>query len=546
MVSPLTGIKPGNPDPDEMVVKIATIEEDIALIRAQLSGFVRPDGTFHFDYFTARSADFDGDPYFEVAGEISNANLWQGAGMYWYSDDGITRTGYIDMSAATVMELVYPVDGTLNIDLKSQEKDANQKVVIISAYGFNSTPAEHEYGQLAFVIDDPTAGSEDSSIYLKTYGDGVLAETMKLGGGGDAQVNLYFETNLESQNNELFRMHIRGLNSVQAGTQYAEIYVKIDDSVNNTEDGQIGFTVMRAGNLTDVVNIQSTKVTIDADLEFSGPQAIRTSSGDLTLVPDGNDVIFSNARLSFNAVAEIWAITQDFHLTLGTGRLVAEYTSTTFDTVFELGSKRKTAGNEVSRMEFRGWDDADAEQTYGMIAGLIVDPAAASIDGRLSFYTWVANTKTEMLRLTDGITFFGAVVYSADLKLHSGADLIVYSDAGSTEKARIDGATGNITTAGTVDGIDIATDVAANTTHRGSVGADHSYIDQDVTVAATPTFADVFVPDGGMYGIASNELLTFNAAGTAVFSGCDVGIGATPDAKLEVMADGAAAALKIS
>jgi len=42
------------------------------------------------------------------------------------------------------------------------------------------------------------------------------------------------------------------------------------------------------------------------------------------------------------------------------------------------------------------------------------------------------------------------------VSLYSAADLIVYSDAGSTEVARIDGATGNITTSGTVDGVDVA------------------------------------------------------------------------------------------
>jgi len=47
---------------------------------------------------------------------------------------------------------------------------------------------------------------------------------------------------------------------------------------------------------------------------------------------------------------------------------------------------------------------------------------------------------------------------TTDAQLHSGADLIVYSDAGSTEKARIDGATGNITTSGTVDGRDVLAD----------------------------------------------------------------------------------------
>jgi len=47
---------------------------------------------------------------------------------------------------------------------------------------------------------------------------------------------------------------------------------------------------------------------------------------------------------------------------------------------------------------------------------------------------------------------------------------------------------GNIGLTGTVDGIDIATDVAANTTHRGSDGSDHSFIDQSVISGATPTF----------------------------------------------------------
>ena len=43
-----------------------------------------------------------------------------------------------------------------------------------------------------------------------------------------------------------------------------------------------------------------------------------------------------------------------------------------------------------------------------------------------------------------------------DLIVDQGSDLIVYSDDKITEVARIDGATGNITTSGTVDGVDIA------------------------------------------------------------------------------------------
>ena len=38
------------------------------------------------------------------------------------------------------------------------------------------------------------------------------------------------------------------------------------------------------------------------------------------------------------------------------------------------------------------------------------------------------------------------------------------------------------------------TDVAANTTHRTSDGTDHTYIDQDVTTAAFPSFMGHYLP----------------------------------------------------
>lgn len=100
------------------------------------------------------------------------------------------------------------------------------------------------------------------------------------------------------------------------------------------------------------------------------------------------------------------------------------------------------------------------------------------------------------------------------------------------------------------------------------------WFDQAVKQASSPTFADVYTTDGGMFGISGNELLTVNAAGTFAFSGisgvtvedadwigngatsarlvfnsagatdyayfmgCDVGVGAAPDATFFVK-DGA-------
>jgi len=46
-----------------------------------------------------------------------------------------------------------------------------------------------------------------------------------------------------------------------------------------------------------------------------------------------------------------------------------------------------------------------------------------------------------------------------------------------------------------------------------------SIVDQDLTTDASVAFADVYVPDGGTFGIVGNELLTVNAAGTFAFSG---------------------------
>ncbi len=50
---------------------------------------------------------------------------------------------------------------------------------------------------------------------------------------------------------------------------------------------------------------------------------------------------------------------------------------------------------------------------------------------------------------------------------------------------------GNIAVTGTVDGIDINTDVTANTTHRNSDGSDHTFINQNVTTTGTPIFNQV-------------------------------------------------------
>lgn len=159
-----------------------------------------------------------------------------------------------------------------------------------------------------------------------------------------------------------------------------------------------------------------------------------------------------------------------------------------------------------------------------------------------------------------------------DIALWSGADLIIYSDAGTTEKARIDGATGNITTAGTVDGIDVAGAAAAEyvcisgdanianeriltgTTNQIVVtdnGAGSTVVlstPQDIHTAATPTFGGIIIADGGTIGQAAGPLLTFDDTNDYLeITGCRVGIGVVdPHSELEVAGAISSATLLLS
>ncbi len=122
------------------------------------------------------------------------------------------------------------------------------------------------------------------------------------------------------------------------------------------------------------------------------------------------------------------------------------------------------------------------------------------------------------------------------------------------------GALAHPATAGNVLQTTTVPNAVAWSTNALTLNADAT-LDQDLETSDSPTFADVFVPDGGTFGISGNELLTVNAAGTfgfsgiagitvensdfigigaaaerlefytagyAVFRGCDVGVGLSP------------------
>ena len=94
--------------------------------------------------------------------------------------------------------------------------------------------------------------------------------------------------------------------------------------------------------------------------------------------------------------------------------------------------------------------------------------------------------------------------------------LIVTSAFGASPKAnkiRLDDA-GNIITAIQVEGAlqENRTALDLNTTHRGSDGSDHTFIDQDVTITASPTFAQItdsgLTVNKGVYTDGSKQLIS--------------------------------------
>ncbi len=134
----------------------------------------------------------------------------------------------------------------------------------------------------------------------------------------------------------------------------------------------------------------------------------------------------------------------------------------------------------------------------------------------------IDTTVKEELKLHGDATVihnFGDEDIEGDKSFINGYDLIFYSDDGLTETARIDSETGNITTIGTVDGVDVSDHVDDATIHftegsiehgniQGLADDDHpqySHIDQNETVNGQWTFAQPVI---GQNPIAANHLAT--------------------------------------
>ncbi len=137
---------------------------------------------------------------------------------------------------------------------------------------------------------------------------------------------------------------------------------------------------------------------------------------------------------------------------------------------------------------------------------------------KITFENFFSNIPFDIKILADSKTLTFGAGSDATIK-YDGTDLLINPQlVGSgeikVEAGNLNVVSGNILVSGTVDGIDIAIDVAANTTHLSSDGSDHTFIDQDITTAGTPAFAGISFDDNQLVTLGTGNDATIKYDGT--------------------------------
>ncbi|KKK63843.1 hypothetical protein LCGC14_2990200, partial [marine sediment metagenome] len=240
-----------------------------------------------------------------------------------------------------------------------------------------------------------------------------------------------------------------------------------DTEANTLHDADGGFAATDVGktvhNTTDdtyaevTAFVDSGQLTLSADIFISGENYdldsftywYTTDSGSTwtevlgaTAISNSqyNDVTAGLANLTANRYGVHWVYMEvdgeHFHVLYGQGN-------------YKVNESEEATPPSIS--------PNIVTQYCALIAKIIVQQGT---DTLIIMYPWTtvftssfATDHNSLANLTTGdvhTQYFLLAGETTDAKLYSGADLIVYSDAGSTEVARIDGATGNLTTPGSI------------------------------------------------------------------------------------------------
>jgi hypothetical protein len=292
-------------------------------------------------------------------------------------------------------------------------------------------------------------GDNDATLFVLDGGSDVLA----FGGAVDASYKLKVYGNIWGT----------GTLTIDGATTYNGAMIIDVDSAN-------ALLVRKDGAVSDVFNIDTVtpKITIDADIEFTGAQSITTDAAALTLAPTGNVVLAPGgsdvyirpatgqiadlyldtdassstfARITFQGhddlganqayariasyIGDNTAGTEDAVLrfyTVDDGDLVISFTvyggGTDTPGTFETSSDINTLDAVHSEINFFGNDDAAASQEYSAIRAFISDPTAAHPDGRVGLWVTVAGSLTEKLTVD-----FDVIEFHDDLQFNQASTI---------------------------------------------------------------------------------------------------------------------------
>jgi len=226
---------------------------------------------------------------------------------------------------------------------------------------------------------------------------------------------------------------------------------------------------------------------------------ITTGNMRVLTIPDASGIILLDGEIGSSVQAhdvvldDIAAldVVADNEFIVGTGAgAYAHESGATVRTSLGLGLNQNvdfgTGALTTRDVILGGGVDSDFYINSGAITWMNIYPDGAA-NGDMCFDVPVGDLDFDV---ADNVTIYaggGLLIYLDD----DINDYLEISTAANVTWLNFVGQDGKIISSGghtTVDGVDVSAKAAEFDTHKASTGADHSYIDQDVTVGASPIF----------------------------------------------------------
>jgi len=353
-------------------------------------------------------------------------------------------------------------------------------------------------------------------------------------------IQFYKNSASPADDDDVMAIDIYGETSTSVKERYGYLLGETKDVTNGDRAG--GFTFMVAiddteANLFEISGYNGSvgegEVTINGqgrDIDFRVESNTHTDAlvvdggtgntwlgGDLTI--DGNDLTM-HTNYDGNILVADGA---NFNPVLfaGDGSIASDGTFDIDESILEVGGSDTIFPADPDADEYLMWDDIAGEFVFDAGPGAYTDEEAQDAVG---------------LNLDDGTV--GEIVFTYD----DGTPLI----SGVVQDGEIDH--DSLSGAGTLDTeaeIEPAIDTLANLTSvqgqtislsGGLTVESASLLNQDLTTDASPTFANLYIPDGGFMGVSGADGWTFDSTNGDISTTSNVGIGTTsPGAKLDVI-----------